>query len=279
MKELSLRYSWDDFGHSIDVIELWNSLIWFWWYLQLIAKEQNIDNLQINVKATEQWSFVVILDLIAQNAWLFWSALDVLWSLLDIAKTIIELKKHLRWNPPAHANVTGDGNVAVQNCDWATINISANTYNFYTTNNIAINRTLWWFTSPLNKIGNLTKIEIDSNNENMGISINEDEWLFFDADNLQKSTENNVLVEGIMKSMSMNTYTWQIEMYRKNYKVNFKGIRTLDEAIHKLWYSMTHWTKIFIKWNITYQWDDIAQIDIVGVIEEQNLLKNEELSK
>lgn len=274
MKEISLKYSGEHFGHSIDVIELWNSLIWFWWYLQLIAKEQNIEDLQINVKATEQGSFVVLLDLIAQNAWLFWETIDILWSLLEIAKTIIELKKHLKWNPPTKTKIEWNGNIKIQNCEWNSISISANTYNFYNTNNVAINRTLWWFTSPLNKIDNLTDIKINGNNwdTELEVSINNQEWLFFSNDSLDKSSENDVLIEGTVKSMSMNNYSWTIEIYKKNYKISFKSIRTINDAVCQLGDSMTHSMKIFVKWNITYQWDDIMLIDITEVL-KQDILK------
>lgn len=273
MEELSLKYSGKSFWHSIGVMELGNSLLWFWWYLQLLAKEKNIDDLQINVKATKKWSFVVMLDLVAQNAWLFWKTIDIIGSLLDLAKTIIELKKHLKGKQANKTHPDWNGNITIENSEWNSITISNNVYNIYNNNISGINNTLWWFASPLQKIEWLTDISILSNKKDgdMLVNINKEEWWYFSNDWMIKTIEKDSLVEWTIKSMSMNNFFWTMEVLKKNCKISFREIRLNNDYIHCLTNSMADNTKIYIKWDITFEWDDIVMIDIKEVI-SQNLL-------
>ncbi len=260
MVNISIKYSWEQFGNSIEVFELWNSLIWFWALVQTVAQISSwIKKIDIKVTATEPGSFITNFDiglLWATTASLIASnpkeTIDVIiWTI----KKIIDMKKFLKWKEHTGIESVWDGNVIIKDCEWNQMTINYNiVQNYYW--NEKIDKQLWQTFSPLQNIPDLQQVDIGVvwEEEQIIANISKEDAIYFKKDVLKDVIKDREII-WIITEMNTNTNWWQIEVWWKQIFVDYKAIFRNEDKFNVMVESLRTKVAIKIKADAEYNQD------------------------
>ncbi len=279
MTNLSIKYSWEKFWHSIDICELWNSLLWFWEFFQTVAKENEMKNVNIHVNQANPWCFDIGLSIDTDT--LIWWA-KVVWWLVALVAWILEIKKHLKGKKPIETAIEQDWSVTIKNEDWQTLTVQRNTYNTYNNCNFRIDKQLAEAFSPLANNDNIQKIslwEIKEWEERKEIiSVDEEEIPYFTSNLPDSQIIENRILQGRIVTMNIDTYWWTIEyMWKKEY-IDFSRVKFKEEDMKAINDSMMKKMDIVVRCNIEYERGKIRHITITWVI-PNSILEQVDLEK
>ena len=267
MAQISIKYAGNNFWHSIDICELWNSLLGFWEFFQTIAKENNQKNLIVNVSEAKPWCFDILLDIDA-NTLLKW--IEVWWWIIGIAVWVIELKKYFKWDSDHSTEVQADGQIKITK-EWsAPIIVQRNVYNTYTKCNIKIDKELSEAFSPLIDNDSIEDISIGIIKENTAreplVNVNKEEASYFRSEDCETKVIEWAILQGRIVTMNIDTYRGTMEhIWRKEY-IDFSRVRLDTGYMKAINNSMMNREDIVVKCNIEYELGKIRLITILWII-------------
>lgn len=269
MTKLSIKYSWKEFWNSIDICELWNSLLWFWEFFQTVWKEKWFENLTINVDEAKPWCFDLWLSIDANT--LIWGA-EIIWGLVWFLVDIIDIKKFFKWEDPAWYELKDNWNIAIKNNSWEVKVVQKNTYLTYIDNKPKLDKELQQAFSPIindPEIQNISIWEVNWKERNEVAFVNEEDAPYFNQWWYYTEVENWRIIQWRIVTMNMDTYRWTIEYERKKEYIDFSNVKLVEDQMQKINSSMMNKTDIVIKCNIEYEKWKIKLITIAKVVDSK----------
>ena len=269
MAKLSIKYSWKEFWNSIDICELWNSLLWFWEFFQTVWKEKWFENLTINVDEAKPWCFDLWLSIDANT--LIWGA-EIIWGLVWFLVDIIDIKKFFKWEDPAWYELKDNWNIAIKNNSWEVKVVQKNTYLTYIDNKPKLDKELQQAFSPIindPEIQNISIWEVNWKERNEVAFVNEEDAPYFNQWWYYTEVENWRIIQWRIVTMNMDTYRWTIEYERKKEYIDFSNVKLVEDQMQKINSSMMNKTDIVIKCNIEYEKWKIKLITIAKVVDSK----------
>lgn len=269
MMKLSIKYSWKEFWNSIDICELWNSLLWFWEFFQTVWKEKWFENLKINVDEAKPWCFDLWLSIDANT--LIWGA-EIIWGLVWFLVDIIDIKKFFKWEDPAWYELKDNWNIAIKNNSWEIKVVQKNTYLTYIDNKPKLDKELQQAFSPIindSEIQNISIWEINWKKRKELAFVDEEEAPYFNQWWYYTEIENWRIIQWRIVTMNMDTYRWTIEYERKKEYIDFSNVKLIEDQMQKINSSMMNKSDIIIKCDIEYEKWKIKLITITKVVDSK----------
>lgn len=272
MTKVSIKYAWDNFWHTIDICELWNSLLWFGEFFQTIAKENNLTNLTVNVNEAKPWCFDIWLDIDADT---LLKGVEVWWWIVWIAVWVIDLKKYFKWESKHTTEIQPDGNIKI-NKEWsAPIIVQKNVYNTYHKCSVKIDKELSEAFSPLANNDLIEDISIgsiqdDKTRTNL-VNVNKEEVAYFRSVEPEIKIIEGFILQGRVVTMNMDTYRGTVEYLWKKEYIDFSRIKNIESHMQAINDSLMKKEDVVIKCNIEYELWKIRLITILWVIPSELL--------
>ena len=266
MANMSLKYSGANLWDSIDICELWNSLLGFWELFQTIAKDNNLWKVDVKVNGAEPWCFDVWLS-IDTDTLVWW--ISIAWGLISMLVNIIDLKKFLKWKPARNTQMNSDWSFTITNEDWASTIVQKNTYNTFNNCEVKIWKCLSEAFSPLWDnwlVQNISIWAVDWENRDELVSVDESEVSFFSSWIPESQIIEWMVLQGRVVTMNIDTYWWTIEYMGKKEYIDFSKLKFSEEAMRAINESMMNKTDVVVKCNVEYERGKIRYITILWVI-------------
>lgn len=251
MTQVNIKYGDENFGHSIDICELGNSLIWFWSLMQTIGKECGMEKVDVKANATSPGSFSLMTDIVIPWASIAPEILSSLSNLVAIVLSYIEMKKALKWEAVEWIEVVWNWTINIYN-NKGSINITQTHYNIYEKNKRKIDKELEQFVSPLQNIGDLNQISLWWEWVPEWTKIEKVDAPFFEAQKTDVDLITDRVVSGVVKEINRNTNKGLFDFDGKQLYMDFRPLIFNQNFFSKLCESLEKSSLIYVKGDIEY---------------------------